>query len=177
MIFVMRIRLPLLLILLGVASLTACSHTKSAGQVAQDGGLFNKFVPADKTTAVGTANWVDMKTAIAIVELNRAAYPEGQFLVARDANAAPTAVLETTRRASTNGFQGVMIVSGTLEEKQEIVEPGPELARLVQENIDSYLVTHPAPATDKPADTAPAVTPTSPSTELPAPTPAPAPAT
>src|ERR1700690_1058457 len=112
---------PLLLVLLGALALGGCAHAKPAGQVAKDGGLFNKFVPAEKTTPVGTANWVDMKTAIAIVELNRPAYPEGKFLVARASADPPTAVLETTRRASANGFQGVMIVSGNLAEKEEIV--------------------------------------------------------
>jgi hypothetical protein len=93
--------------------------------------------------------------------------------------------LETTRRASSNAFQGMMIVSGNLAPNEEIVEPGPELQRMVQENIDSYLVAHPAPATDKPAEMpvaqpapAAAATPdanTLPTTELTAPVLAPTP--
>jgi hypothetical protein len=170
----MRFCRQILLVFLGAVALGGCAHAKPASQVAKDGGLFNKFVPAEKTSAVGTANWVDMKTAIAIIELSRPAYPEGKFLVARASAESPTAVLETTRRASANGFQGVMIVSGTLSEKEEIVEPGPELARMVQENIDSYLVAHPEAATATPPPATPEAT-TSPSTELPPPTPAPAP--
>jgi hypothetical protein len=127
-------RLQLLLVLLGAAALGGCSSATPAAQVAQNGGLYNKFVPADKTTIV----------------------------------------LETTRRASTNGFQGVIVVSGTLDEKEEIVQPGPELAKMVQENIDAYLVAHPDPsATTAPAAPAASAPPT---TELPPPTPAPAPA-
>jgi hypothetical protein len=168
----MRASLPFLLALCGGVALGGCAQVKSAGQVAKDGGLYNKFVPAAKTTIVGTANWVDLKSAIAVVQLNRAPFPEGKFLVARQDADTPTAVLETTRRASASGFQGVMVVSGTLTEKEEIVEPGPELARMVQENIDSYLVAHPAPAADQPAETATPAAPadtSAPSTELPAP--------
>jgi len=167
-------RLQLLLVLLGAAALGGCSSATPAAQVAQNGGLYNKFVPADKTTIVGSAKWVDMKSGIAVVELNCPPFSEGNFLVARESADTPTAVLETTRRASTNGFQGVIVVSGTLDEKEEIVQPGPELAKMVQENIDAYLVAHPDPsATAAPAAPTASAPPT---TELPPPTPAPAPA-
>jgi hypothetical protein len=137
-------------ILLGAVALGGCSHAKSAGEVAKNGGLYNKFVPAAKTSVVGKEDWADLKDAIAGVDLNREPYPVGSFLVARDAGGNPTAVLETTKWTGRQ-MQGVMVVSGTLSSDEEIVEPGPELARMVQENIDSYLVDHPAEAAAAPA--------------------------
>jgi len=143
-----------------------CAHTKPVEQIAKDGGLFNKFKPADKTSVVGRVDYVDpdASAATGILELNRGPFAMGTFLVVRDASQAPTAVVETTKQSSHN-FQAVVIVSGKVLENAEVVEPGPELARLVQENIDSYLVAHPDAAAAKPADTsAPA--------EAPAPAPA-----
>jgi len=143
----MRACRHLLLVLLGLIALGGCSHPKPAAEVAKNGGLFNKFVPAAKTSVVGkTSFYVNQTDAIAVVELNRAPFAAGSFLVARDGQQNPTAVLQATRQASASGVQGVMIVSGDLAPGEEIVEPGPELARLVQQNIDAYLVAHPAPA-------------------------------
>jgi len=148
-------RLPHWFLVLSLALIaSACSHTKSADKIAQDGGLFNKFTPADKTSAVGHVDYVDPDASLAsaILELNRAPFAMGTFLVVRDAARAPTAVLETTKQTSHN-FQAVVIVAGKVLENEEVVEPGPELARLVQENIDSYIVAHPEPAPAKPAET------------------------
>jgi len=133
----------------------SCVHPKPATQIAQDGGLFNKFQAAAKTTVVGQVDYVDpdASAATAIINLKRGPYPMGTFLVVRDASQAPTAVIETTKQFSHN-FQAVVIVSGKVLENEEVVEPGPELARLVQENIDSYIVAHPEPTPAKPADTA-----------------------
>jgi hypothetical protein len=136
-----------------------CATSKPAAQIAQDGGLFNKFKPAAQTTVVGRVDYVDPDAtdATAIVELNRAPFGLGSFLVVRDASLNPTAVLETTKQSS-HSFQGVVIVAGKVSENEEVVEPGPELAKLVQENIDSYLVAHPEPTAPaeaqaaKPAD-------------------------
>ncbi|HTB62168.1 MAG TPA: hypothetical protein VK737_01155 [Opitutales bacterium] len=139
----MRVSGSIFFFLLGAFALGGCSHAKSAGDVAKNGGLYNKFVPAATTSVVGKEDWADLKDAIAGVDLNREPYPVGSFLVARDAGGSPTAVLETTKWTGRQ-MQGVMVVSGTLTSGEEIVEPGPELARMVQENIDSYLVAHPA---------------------------------
>jgi len=127
---------------LALALLAGCAHPKSASQIASDGGLFNKFKPADKTSIVGKTDLIGEGDAIAVVELNRNAFPVGSFLVARDAGQNPTAVIQTTKNVR-HQFQGVMIVSGKLQSDEEIVEPGPELAPLVQQNVDAYLVSHP----------------------------------
>lgn len=175
----MRLPRPALLLLLPMTLACGCSHTKSAGEIAQDGGLYNKFVPAEKTSIVGTVVAVNTHEAYAIVERSRAAFPAGSFLVARDANHSPTAVLETTKQAGRSfPSQAVMIVSGQLKEGDEVVEPGPELAKLVQENINQYLVDHSKPATaaDAPAmvnNPAPVAVP---ATDASAPAPAPTPA-
>jgi hypothetical protein len=171
-----------------------CAHPKPAEQIANDGGLFNKFKAADKTSVVGRVDYVDPDAAddAAIVQLSRAPFAMGTFLVVRDTSMAPTAVIETTKQSSHN-FQAVVIVSGKVLADEEVVEPGPELARLVQENIDSYLVSHPAPAPAKamdisapatpeqaqaaqPADTSSPITVPGPAVEAPTPAPAAAPA-
>jgi hypothetical protein len=173
-------RLPYstLVLLLAVCA-GGCAHSKPAAQIAQDGGLFNKFQPAATTTAVGSVDYVDpdASTATAILNLNRPPFAIGTFLVVRDANQAPAAVIETTKQSSHN-FQAVVIVSGKVLEREEVVVPGPELAKLVQENIDSYIVAHPDAAAAKPAETsAPVQAATSvvdPSVSAAAPAPAPA---
>jgi len=129
-----------------LALLAGCAHPKSASQIAQDGGLFNKFQPAEKTSVAGKTDLVGEGDAIAVIELNRNPFPVGSFLVARDASQSPTAVIQTTKSIR-HQFQGVMIVSGKLQSDEEIVEPGPELAALVQQNVDAYLVSHPATTT------------------------------
>jgi hypothetical protein len=166
------------LVLLTAFCVAGCAHSKPATQIAQDGGLFNKFQPAAQTSVVGSVDYVDpdASAATAILNLNRAPFPMGTFLVVRDASQAPTAVIETTKQSSHN-FQAVVIVSGKVLANEEVVAAGPELARLVQENIDSYIVAHPEPAPTKPADTSavPVTAATSavdPSASAPAPAPA-----
>ncbi len=143
----MRLPRPALPALLSVLLLSACSHTQPAEKIAQNGGLYNKFVPAEKTTLVGKTDAVYLADAFAIVnlDLDRKPFPVGTFLVARDESSTPTAVLQTTKHGTNTApySQGMMIVSGQLLRGYDIVEPGPELARLVQENIDKYLVDHP----------------------------------
>jgi hypothetical protein len=139
-------RLPHWILVLAFAMLAAgCAHSKPAAQISKDGGLFNKFQPAAKTSVVGRVDYVDpdANLASAILELNRQPFAMGTFLVVRDANLAPVAVLETTKQTS-HDFQAVVIVAGKISENEEVVEPGPELSRLVQENIDSYIVSHAA---------------------------------
>jgi hypothetical protein len=174
---VMR-RLPHWTLILSLALFAGgCAHTQPAAQIVQDGGLFNKFKPAASTTVVGQVDYVDPDASLAsaILELNRQPFAMGTFLVVRDANQAPTAVLETTKQSSHN-FQAVVIVAGKVSENADVVEPGPELARLVQENIDSYIVAHPEAAATKPAEPiTPAVTPPS-AVDPSAPTASPAPA-
>ena len=156
------------LALLGTVAFAGCAHPKAAGDIAKSGGLYNKFVPAARTSSVGKVFMAFPEEAIATIDLDHPAFPQGAFLVARDADQKPTAVLQATRQVGLV-TQGFMIISGTLARGEEIVEPGPELARLVQENIDTYLVAHPAPAPAPaassatpepavPAGTAPAVT-------------------
>ncbi len=149
----MRLCRHLPLALLGATALAGCAHPKAADDIAKNGGLYNKFVPAAKTSPVGKAFISFPEEAIATVDLSHPAFPQGTFLVARDADQKPTAVLQATRQVGVV-TQGVMIISGNLARGEEIVEPGPELARLVQENIDAYLVAHPAPAATMPAATA-----------------------
>jgi len=169
---------PTLLFLLPAMLLGGCWHTQSADTIGKNGGLYNKFVPAEKTTIIGTTVAVNAHDAYAIIERNRAAFPAGAFLVARDASQNPTAVLETTKQAGrTYPSQAVMIVSGQLKEGDEVVQPGPELAKLVQQNIDQYLVDHSKPAAPTSPTEAPAMVngtvPAAPATTT---TPAPAPA-
>ncbi|HVU37841.1 MAG TPA: hypothetical protein VHC95_05865 [Opitutales bacterium] len=173
----MRLTHPPLLLLLPTALLCGCAHTQPAAKIAANGGLYNKFVPAEKTSIIGHTEVVDLQDATAIItlELSHAPFSEGSFLVARDAGNVPTAVLQATRQVShtTPASQGVMIVSGQLSAGYEVVEPGPELARLVQENIDKYLVDHSAPLTPAPAapaNSTQAITPL-PATDVSPPTP------
>jgi len=145
----MRLLQPTLFVLLPATLLCGCWHTKSASDIAKNGGLYNKFVPAAKTSIVGKVEMSNLTDAYAIIERDpsHAAFPVGAFLVVRDADHNPTAVLETTKQVGRVApSQGVMIVSGQPKEGDEVVEPGPELARLVQENIDKYLVDHSQPA-------------------------------
>lgn len=148
---------PTLFALLAVGFLCSCSHTVPTEKIVQNGGLYNKFVPAEKTSLVGKTDAVYLTDAFAIVnlDLDRKPFPVGAFLVARDENSTPTAVLQTTKHATNTApySQGLMIVSGQLLRGYDIVEPGPELARLVQENIDKYLIDHPQAATGAAAET------------------------
>ncbi len=160
----MRLCQYLLLAIPSTLALAGCSHPKAADDIAKNGGLYNKFVPAARTTVVGQVYYPELDIAIASVDLSHAPFPQGTFLVTRDAQQQPTAVLQATRQVSFTG-QGMMIVSGTPKRGEEVVEPGPELARLVQDNINTYLVAHPAPApspapaaASAPAGTTPAVT-------------------
>ncbi|HVY71853.1 MAG TPA: hypothetical protein VHH73_18115, partial [Verrucomicrobiae bacterium] len=101
--------------------------------------------------------------AIVTLDLDRRPFPVGSFFVARDENNTPTAVLEATKQSTRAApySQGMMIVSGQLLQGYDVVEPGPELARLVQDNIDKYLVDHSRPVTP-PAETTTPKTETSP---------------
>jgi hypothetical protein len=141
---------------LAAALLCGCSHTQPAEKIAENGGLYNKFVPAEKTSLVGKTDSVYLADAFVIVnlDLDRKPFPVGSFFVARDEGGTPTAVLQATKQATRSEpySQGMMVVSGQLLRGYDIVEPGPELARLVQENIDKYLIDHSQPPTLPPAN-------------------------
>lgn len=145
---------PILFVLCSAALLCGCSHTQPTEKIVQNGGLYNKFVPAEKTSLVGKTDAVYLSDAFAVInlDLDRKPFPVGSFLVARDENSTPTAVLQVTKYATNHApySQGAMIVSGQLLRGYDIVEPGPELARLVQENIDKYLVDHTQPPAPPP---------------------------
>jgi hypothetical protein len=131
---------PLLFLLLSATLLCGCAQTDSVSSADRSGGIYSKFIPADKTATVGTAVAVDPYSGYVVLERNRAPFDAGAFLVARDSSHNPTAVLETSGyTGSSYPSQGLKIISGHPQTGDEIVDPGRELAKYVQRNIDQYV--------------------------------------
>ncbi len=165
------------LLLLSASLFCGCSHTQPVETIAKNGGLYNNFVPAAKTSIVGSVDTVNLYSAYAIIDRvpSHGPFAVGSFLVTRDANQNPTAVIETTKQfGRSTPSQGVLIVSGQPKAGEEVLEPGPELANLVQENIDKYLVDHSAPAEAKAPEMANPPAPAADATTAPTTTAAPA---
>ncbi|HVU38673.1 MAG TPA: hypothetical protein VHC95_10080, partial [Opitutales bacterium] len=76
----------------------------------------------------------------------------------------PTAVLETTTYlGNASPSQGVMIISGQPQAGEEVVDPGPELAKMVRQKIARYVAQQNAPTpSGVPTQTTVSPTPSSP---------------
>lgn len=137
-----------------------CSHPDEA---ARSGGIYNRYIPAEKTTVIGTTVAASPPDGYAVIERNRAPFLGGYFLVTRDALHQPTAVLETTSYlGNSSPSQGVLIISGQPQAGDEVVDPGPELAKMVRQKIALYVAAkqNPAAQSATPAPTAATTSPT-----------------
>ncbi len=149
------------LLLLPAMLALGCSHPDEA---ARSGGLYNKYIPAEETAVIGSTVASDPQDGYAVIERNRAPFLSGYFLVARDASHNPTAVLETTTYlGNASPSQGVMIISGQPQAGEEVVDPGPELAKMVRQKIALYVAKQNAPTpSGVPTQTTASPTPSSP---------------
>jgi len=142
------------------ASSTGCSSPSQTSSLPPNTLLVN---PANKTEVVGKPNWINGPD-MALLELNRKAYPPNTILVALDQNNSPAAFLATTTDTVVTKdthitYQAVKVIDGSLSADNQIVRPGPEFNLLGQIAISNYQAKQdasatPAMTTPSPTDTA-----------------------
>lgn len=128
---------------------SACSHPRSAAEIAAAGGLTNAeqkaqaktksggaALPPSSSVVVGTISWVNSTESIGAMQVTApSVLPPGTVLVVRDNAMNPISLVQTTQTSS-GRYEGLFLIAGTPLTGQEVVLPGPEYKPLIEQNLN-----------------------------------------
>jgi hypothetical protein len=129
-----------------VALLAAgCTQPRSAQEIADAGGLQNAnfkaaqaknkpAITASSSQVVGFVSWASRVENMGAVHLTVPPLPADTILVARANSLAPIAIMRTTNTVRGH-TQGVWLINGLPVAGDQVIQPGPEYAPLIQANL------------------------------------------
>jgi hypothetical protein len=126
-------------------AVTGCQSPQSAQSIEDTkAGLFK---PAAQTQVVGEIQLIISSASLGAVKITSGnALPPDTYLLARDHDLKPTALLQTTSTIK-GQVQGVTLLNGVPAIDDEVVIPGAEYTKLIQGNLDHNRDSELAPAT------------------------------